>query len=221
MSGLATLGTHPEGADGNDRRRRARRSPLGAVGSLPLPVHGAAVLDRERAAEDRCSSPAPARREGKSITVAGHRPALRDHGAQGAADRRRSAQSVAAQEARARQLHRSQQLSDRRPARRPRPSRRPPIANLAFMASGPLPPNAADLLASPRLHSLLSVGLEVFDLIVIDGPPVMGLADAPAAVQRGSRPPSSSSAPDRRAPASCAARCGACSSPAAPSSARC
>ena len=47
------------------------------------------------------------------------------------------------------------------------------------MASGPLPPNAADLLASSRLLSLLSVGLEVFDFIVIDGPPVMGLADAP------------------------------------------
>lgn len=53
------------------------------------------------------------------------------------------------------------------------------IANLAFLASGPLPPNAADLLAGSRLHSLLTVGMEVFDLIVIDGPPVMGLADAP------------------------------------------
>jgi len=52
------------------------------------------------------------------------------------------------------------------------------IPNLAFMASGPLPPNAADLLGNPRLLSLLSVGLEVFDLIVVDGPPVMGLADA-------------------------------------------
>ncbi len=52
------------------------------------------------------------------------------------------------------------------------------VPNLAFIASGPLPPNAADLLASPRLMSLLSVGLEVFDLIVIDGPPVLGLADA-------------------------------------------
>jgi polysaccharide biosynthesis transport protein len=49
---------------------------------------------------------------------------------------------------------------------------------LAFMASGPLPPNAADLLASSRLYSLLSIGLEVFDLIVVDGPPVLGLADA-------------------------------------------
>lgn len=50
--------------------------------------------------------------------------------------------------------------------------------NLAFMASGPLPPNAADLLSGKRLFTLLSVGLEVFDLIVIDGPPVLGLADA-------------------------------------------
>ena len=46
------------------------------------------------------------------------------------------------------------------------------------MASGPLPPNAADLLSSSRLRSLLSVGAEIFDLIVIDGPPVVGLADA-------------------------------------------
>jgi capsular exopolysaccharide synthesis family protein len=53
------------------------------------------------------------------------------------------------------------------------------IPNLALLASGPLPPNAADLLGGSRLLSLLSVGLEVFDLIVIDSPPVMGLADAP------------------------------------------
>ena len=53
------------------------------------------------------------------------------------------------------------------------------IPNLAFIASGPLPPNAADLLGGPRVLSLLSIGCEVFDLIVIDGPPVLGLADAP------------------------------------------
>ncbi|SEF03390.1 capsular exopolysaccharide family [Rhizobiales bacterium GAS188] len=50
--------------------------------------------------------------------------------------------------------------------------------NLTFMASGPLPPNAADLLSSSRLLSLLSVGIDTFDFIVFDGPPVMGLADA-------------------------------------------
>src|SRR5262249_31593854 len=53
------------------------------------------------------------------------------------------------------------------------------IPTLAFIASGPLPPNAADLLEGSRLVSLLSIGQEVFDLIVIDGPPVLGLADAP------------------------------------------
>jgi polysaccharide biosynthesis transport protein len=52
------------------------------------------------------------------------------------------------------------------------------LPNLTFMPSGPLPPNAADLLGSPRLLSLLTIGLEVYDLIVLDGPPVMGLADA-------------------------------------------
>jgi capsular exopolysaccharide synthesis family protein len=51
--------------------------------------------------------------------------------------------------------------------------------NLAFVASGPLPPNAADLFAGARMHSFLSVGLEIFDLVIIDSPPVMGLADAP------------------------------------------
>lgn len=50
--------------------------------------------------------------------------------------------------------------------------------NLAVMASGPLPPNAADLLAGPRLLSLLRVSLEVFDLVILDGPPTLGLADA-------------------------------------------
>ena len=35
------------------------------------------------------------------------------------------------------------------------------------------------LLGGPRVLSLLSVGCEVFDLIMIDGPPVLGLADAP------------------------------------------
>ncbi len=50
--------------------------------------------------------------------------------------------------------------------------------NLAFMPSGPLPPNAADLLGGTRLFSLISIGSEIFDLIVFDSPPVLGLADA-------------------------------------------
>jgi capsular exopolysaccharide synthesis family protein len=50
--------------------------------------------------------------------------------------------------------------------------------NLAFMASGPLPPNAADLLSGTQLFSLISLASEVFDLVVFDSPPLLGLADA-------------------------------------------
>lgn len=50
---------------------------------------------------------------------------------------------------------------------------------LVIMAAGPLPPNPAELLAGPRFMSLLALGMESFDIVVIDGPPVMGLADAP------------------------------------------
>ncbi len=50
--------------------------------------------------------------------------------------------------------------------------------NLAFMSAGPVPPNAADLLGGNRMFSLVSVGLQVFDLIVVDAPPLLGLADA-------------------------------------------
>ncbi|MFY2763007.1 GumC family protein [Arenimonas sp. MALMAid1274] len=50
---------------------------------------------------------------------------------------------------------------------------------LMFMPAGPLPPNPAELLMGPRMLSLLSTAGEKFDQVIIDGPPVMGLADAP------------------------------------------
>jgi capsular exopolysaccharide synthesis family protein len=52
------------------------------------------------------------------------------------------------------------------------------LSNLVVMASGPLPPNAADLLSGTRVPSLISVASEVFDLVVFDAPPLLGLADA-------------------------------------------
>ena len=55
----------------------------------------------------------------------------------------------------------------------------PPEANLHVIPSGPLPPNPAELLAGPRLLSLLTVAMAKYDLVIIDGPPTMGLADAP------------------------------------------
>jgi capsular exopolysaccharide synthesis family protein len=52
-------------------------------------------------------------------------------------------------------------------------------ASLAIITSGPLPPNPAELWAGDRLRGLLGQMEETFDHIVIDGPPVLGFADAP------------------------------------------
>ena len=50
---------------------------------------------------------------------------------------------------------------------------------LIVIGSGPLPPNPAELLSSPKFMSLLTLGAESFDIVLIDGPPVLGLADSP------------------------------------------
>ncbi len=50
--------------------------------------------------------------------------------------------------------------------------------NLAIMPAGPMPPNAAELLASDRLKWTLAELGKSFDHIVLDSPPVIGLADA-------------------------------------------
>ena len=51
--------------------------------------------------------------------------------------------------------------------------------NLWLLPSGPLPPNPADLLSTGRIRKILAEAKEQFDLIVIDGPPTLGLADVP------------------------------------------
>lgn len=48
-----------------------------------------------------------------------------------------------------------------------------------IMAAGPIPPNAAELLSSERLQQLIRVLGEHYDTIIIDAPPVLGLADIP------------------------------------------
>lgn len=50
--------------------------------------------------------------------------------------------------------------------------------HLSLLSSGPRPSSPADLLSSPALHNFLDRVSQSVDLIVIDGPPVMGLADA-------------------------------------------
>jgi capsular exopolysaccharide synthesis family protein len=51
--------------------------------------------------------------------------------------------------------------------------------NLWLLPSGPLPPNPADLLSTGRIRKIIAEARESFDLVVIDGPPTLGLADAP------------------------------------------
>ncbi len=52
------------------------------------------------------------------------------------------------------------------------------------MSAGPIPPNAAELLTGSRLSLLIERLYEHFDHVVIDSPPVMGLADAPLIASR-------------------------------------
>lgn len=53
------------------------------------------------------------------------------------------------------------------------------LATLGFVSTGPLPPTPAELLAGSRLNAFLSEAEADYDLVIFDGPPVMGLADAP------------------------------------------
>ena len=61
-----------------------------------------------------------------------------------------------------------------------------PMTGLGFtaMSAGPIPPNAAELLTGNRLSMLIERLLESYDHVVIDSPPVMGLADAPLIASR-------------------------------------
>src|SRR5207237_131672 len=54
------------------------------------------------------------------------------------------------------------------------------VPNLSVVVSGPLPPNHAELAASRRMHDLMEAATRVFDLIVIDTPPVLSVSDAVA-----------------------------------------
>lgn len=61
---------------------------------------------------------------------------------------------------------------------------KPPIVatgvdKLDFLPSGPLPPNPADLYARPQAREAFQRLIGDYDHVVIDGPPVLGLADAP------------------------------------------
>ncbi|PWQ98916.1 GumC family protein [Leucothrix arctica] len=52
------------------------------------------------------------------------------------------------------------------------------IKQLRVITSGPIPPDPVELLSGKRMQALLDASTEEFDHIIIDGPPVIGLADA-------------------------------------------
>ena len=52
------------------------------------------------------------------------------------------------------------------------------IPNLFAIPSGPLPPNPAELLSSARMVELLALAAGKFDQVIVDSPPLLGLADA-------------------------------------------
>jgi succinoglycan biosynthesis transport protein ExoP len=52
------------------------------------------------------------------------------------------------------------------------------VVRLFTITSGPLPPNPVELLSTAKMVDLLSLSVERFDHVIIDGPPIIGLADA-------------------------------------------
>lgn len=54
-----------------------------------------------------------------------------------------------------------------------------PVTGLSFVTAGKIPPNPAELLAGEGLGRTIKIGSEMFDHVIFDSPPVLGLADAP------------------------------------------
>jgi non-specific protein-tyrosine kinase len=52
------------------------------------------------------------------------------------------------------------------------------VENLYVLPSGPLPPNPADFLSSPRLDGIIEMLTKRADLVLFDAPPVIAVTDA-------------------------------------------
>ncbi len=55
--------------------------------------------------------------------------------------------------------------------------------NVWLISTGPMPPNAAELLSSDSLERLMKECTSEYDHVIIDSPPILGLADAPLLVR--------------------------------------
>lgn len=61
-----------------------------------------------------------------------------------------------------------------------------PVSNLHFLTSGPLPTNPGRLVESLRLRSLVTELARSYDMVILDAPPLLAVADA-LALSRASR----------------------------------
>lgn len=52
------------------------------------------------------------------------------------------------------------------------------VSNLYALTSGPTPPNPAELLGSKKLKHILNELSKVFDMVILDAPPVIAVTDA-------------------------------------------
>ena len=52
-------------------------------------------------------------------------------------------------------------------------------ASFDLLAAGPVPPSPTELVASPRMAQLLETFAADYGVVIVDSPPVLGLADAP------------------------------------------
>ena len=61
------------------------------------------------------------------------------------------------------------------------------VKNLDVMISGSYPPNPSELLASNRFEDLLKELREIYDIIILDCPPIVGLNDAFVVAKKSDR----------------------------------
>jgi len=53
-----------------------------------------------------------------------------------------------------------------------------PVPNLSLLPCGPIPPNPAELISSPKMHNLIRQMAERYDHILIDSPPLVNVTDS-------------------------------------------
>ena len=52
-------------------------------------------------------------------------------------------------------------------------------SGLTILPSGPIPPSPTELISTPRMEEILREAASIYDVVIIDSPPILGLADAP------------------------------------------